>query len=84
MNQLTANYSDGMRTTDAPPASIGRGTGCTIKELNRRLNDLLRKKGMTRERWRVMPNFRKSKPAPAPLPPPPPCRIRKADLWSQL
>ena len=35
------------------PETIGRGTGCTIKQFNQALNALMRRKGMPSMEWRT-------------------------------
>jgi hypothetical protein len=58
MSDPSTNGHVPVRTSDVQPATIGRGTGFTIKEFNRRLAAALRRKGIA---------VRRRKHAPAPV-----------------
>ena len=52
MTSNATNCFDELRCAAAPPASIGRGSGMTIKEFKQRLNQLMRRKQMPNRQWR--------------------------------
>lgn len=61
-----------------PVPSIGRGTGCTIKEIRRALTAYMERKGIRGQQWKTLDDKRKLRE------PVRPCRIHKSDLWSLL
>jgi hypothetical protein len=75
MSDTATNRHDANHCSDVQPGTIGRGTGYTIKQFRRALDNLMKRKGVPSASWRK-PRSETVAPVISP--------IRKTDPWSLL
>ena len=83
MTAMTMNHD--LNSADGFPLSLGRGTGMTIKEFNRKLNAFMRKKNMPKLTFGCgparVPNTDVHSPQSAVQSPKPKVHSPKAKVW---
>ena len=92
MSDSATNRAAALAAADGLPATVGRGSGFTLREMNRKINAYMRRKHIPSHKWRTKAECdaerARLRPAIAPLLPPRRhacCRVGQlGDLWDQL
>jgi 3-methyladenine DNA glycosylase AlkD len=54
MSEHSTNWYAEMQVASGEPALIGRGSGWTLRDFNRRLNEMMSRRGMESRQWKTL------------------------------